>query len=53
MVENPIVGPKFRPFSVHISFYFSKFTYTTIALILKCLYECTTFHTFSTFSSVM
>jgi hypothetical protein len=36
-VENPIIGPKFRPFSTHITVSFSKYSCITIALIPKRL----------------
>jgi hypothetical protein len=52
-VENPIVGPKFRPFSMHIIVSLSKFSCTAIAVILQRLFESTRFCTFSTFSLVL
>jgi len=47
MVENPIFGPKFRFLSTHVTVPLSKFSFTTIAVILKRLSECIRFRTFS------
>jgi hypothetical protein len=46
MVENPIVGPQFKPFSTHVTVSLSKFSCIAIALILECLPECNRSHTF-------
>jgi hypothetical protein len=35
VMENPVVGQNFRPFSTHITVSVSKFSCTSIALILK------------------
>jgi hypothetical protein len=53
MVENPIVRPKFKPFSTHITVSVSKFSYIAAVLILKRLSECTIFRTVSKFISVL
>jgi hypothetical protein len=50
MVKNPIVGPKFRPFSMDVTVSLPKFSYIAITVILKRLSECTRFLTFLTFS---
>jgi lysyl-tRNA synthetase class II len=51
MLENIIVGPKFRPFSTHVTV-FCLHLVAQPYLILEHLNECTRF-TFSIFSSVL
>jgi hypothetical protein len=46
MVENPIVGPKFRPFSTDVTIFLSKLGCTATALQLNRLSECIIFQTF-------
>jgi hypothetical protein len=48
MVENPIIGPKVRPFSMHLTVYLNSIA-QPVALILKRLSECTRFCTFQHF----
>jgi len=52
MVENPIVMPRFKPFSTHVTLSLSKISFTVMALILKLLLECTRFRTFLTPRSI-
>jgi hypothetical protein len=53
IVVNLIDVTKYRPFSTLVTVSVCKFSYIAIALILKCLSESISFHTLSTFLSVL